>query len=108
MNDILVLKENGSLVKELQANEQAIIYQSLDTTIDNIDLNLKENASLVLLTFNNGTIKDVNLKSTLARGASLTIYNMIISIIYLTRSSVNPISANSPLHSAEGISRFFA
>ena len=79
MNDILVLKENGSLVKELQANEQAIIYQSLDTTIDNIDLNLKENASLVLLTFNNGTIKDVNLKSTLARGASLTIYNMIIS-----------------------------
>ena len=39
MNDILVLKENGSLVKELQANEQAIIYQSLDTTIDNIDLN---------------------------------------------------------------------
>ena len=38
MNDILVLKENGSLVKELQANEQAIIYQSLDTTIDNIDL----------------------------------------------------------------------
>lgn len=79
MNDILVLKENGSLVKELQANEQAIIYQSLDTTIDNIDLNLKENASLVLLTFNNGSIKDVNLKSTLARGASLTIYNMIIS-----------------------------
>ena len=79
MNDILVLKENGSLVKELQANEQAIIYQSLDTTIDNIDLNLKENASLVLLTFNNGTIKDVNLKSTLASGASLNIYNMIIS-----------------------------
>ena len=46
MNDILVLKENGSLVKELQANEQAIIYQSLDTTIDNIDLNLKEKNQL--------------------------------------------------------------
>ena len=85
MNDILVLKENGSLVKELQANEQAIIYQSLDTTIDNIDLNLKENASLVLLTFNNGKVKDINLKSKLAKNASLTIYNMIIS-----SSEVNP------------------
>ena len=51
MNDILVLKENGSLVKELQANEQAIIYQSLDTTIDNIDLNLKEKMMKQIIVF---------------------------------------------------------
>lgn len=79
MNDILVLKENGSLVKELKPNEKAVIYQSLESTLDNIDLTLQENSSLVLLTFNNGSVKDINLKSKLAKNASLTIYNMIIS-----------------------------
>lgn len=79
MENIQVIKINGTFQKHLVKDERAVCYQSLDALIDKINLTLEENSKLELLTFNNGNTSSVNLKANLKKGAHLIIYNMVIS-----------------------------
>lgn len=79
IENVQVIKSNGSFSLHLNKEEKKVSYQSLDCTINEFNLELEENASLELLTFNNGSTKTANLTAKLASGASLTVYNMVIT-----------------------------
>lgn len=79
MENIQVIKTNGSFSLNLKPGEKHVSYQSLESVVSEFNLQLEENASLELLTFNNGSTDKVSLNATLAKGAKLTVYNMVIS-----------------------------
>ena len=78
-NDIQVIKTNGSFNLFVNKDEKKVSYQSLESVVDEFNLTLEENASLELLTFNNGSTNNVKLNAHLAKGATLTVYNMVIT-----------------------------
>ena len=79
MNNIQVIKNNDSFNLHLEKGVKKVSYQSLESVVNEFNLELEENASLELLTFNNGSTNNVKLNARLASGASLTVYNMIIT-----------------------------
>lgn len=80
MNDnIQVIKTNGSFNLKVNKEDKKVSYQSLESVVDEFNLELEENASLELLTFNNGNTPNVKLNAHLEKGANLTIYNMVIA-----------------------------
>lgn len=79
MENIQIIKTNSTFQKHIEQGENAICYQSLETIVDNFEISLEENSKLELLTFNNGGTNKVSLKANLKKGATLVIYNMIIS-----------------------------
>ncbi len=79
MENIQVIKTNGTFEKHLSKGESAVSYQSLEAVVNNFELSLEENSKLEVLTFNNGNADKVVLKANLKKGASLIVYNMIIS-----------------------------
>ena len=109
MENIQVIKTNGSFTLNLKSGEKKVSYQSLECVVNEFNLHLEENASLELLTFNNGNIDNVKLNAHLEKGASLTVYNMIISAkdvniteeIYLEDSSAEANVLNVCLGYAE-------
>ena len=58
-NDIQVIKTNGSFNLFVNKDEKKVSYQSLESVVDEFNLTLEENASLELLTFNNGSTNNV-------------------------------------------------
>ena len=79
MENIQIIKTNGTFQKHVEEGKSVICYQSLETIVDNFELFLEENGKLELLTFNNGSTNKVSLKANLKKGATLIIYNMVIS-----------------------------
>lgn len=79
MENIQVIKTNGAFSLNLKQGEKHVSYQSLESIVSEFNLHLEENASLELLTFNNGSTANVKLNANLKAGAKLTVYNMIIS-----------------------------
>ena len=59
MENIQVIKTNGSFTLNLKSGEKKVSYQSLECVVNEFNLHLEENASLELLTFNNGNIDNV-------------------------------------------------
>lgn len=77
--NIQIIKTNDAFSLHVKEGEKHISYQSLESVVSEFNLQLEENASLELLTFNNGSTDNVKLNAHLAKGATLTVYNMVIS-----------------------------
>lgn len=78
-DNIQIIKTSGSFLLNVKKDEKHVSYQSLESVVNEFNLHLEENASLELLTFNNGSTNSVKLNAHLEKGAHLTVYNMIIS-----------------------------
>ncbi len=77
-DNIQVIRNTSVFNKTVSVNTKEVCYQALDSNVEEYHLVLEENSSLELLTFNKGS-NPCKLNASVAKNASLTIYNMVIS-----------------------------